>query len=66
MGDAARPVTDRRIDRIDTAPRFSDSDAIRLNNLFRGSDTRDMLRTVRTPHAAAALTRAAMPVGRVH
>jgi phosphoadenosine phosphosulfate reductase len=48
MGDAARPVTARRIDRIDTAPRFSDADAIRLNNLFRGSDTREMLRTVIT------------------
>ncbi|WP_353230965.1 phosphoadenylyl-sulfate reductase [Novosphingobium sp.] len=38
--------TERRIDRIDTSPRFTDADAIRLNNLFRGSDTRDMLRTV--------------------
>ncbi len=46
MADIRRPAAERRIDRIDTAPRFSDADAIRLNNLFRGSDTRDMLRTV--------------------
>jgi phosphoadenosine phosphosulfate reductase len=46
MVDAVRPDAARRIDRIDTRPRFSDADAIRLNNLFRGSDTRDMLRTV--------------------
>ena len=46
MAEVARPATDRKIDRIDTAPRFSDADAIRLNNLFRGSDTRDMLRAV--------------------
>ena len=26
-------------DRIDTAARFSDADAIRLNRMFRGSDT---------------------------
>jgi phosphoadenosine phosphosulfate reductase len=36
----------RRVDRIDTAPRFTETDAIRLNNLFRGSDTQDMLRGV--------------------
>ena len=36
----------RRIDRIDTAPRFTEADAHRLNNLFRGTDTREMLRTV--------------------
>lgn len=37
---------DRKIDLIDTAPRFTDSDAIRLNNLFRGTETLDMLRSV--------------------
>ena len=37
---------DRKIDLIDTGPRFSDTDAIRLNNLFRGTDTQDMLRSV--------------------
>ena len=36
----------RKIDRIDTAPRFTAADALRLNNLFRGTDTQDMLRTV--------------------
>lgn len=33
----------RAIDRIDTGPRFSDDDAIRLNRMFRGQDTREML-----------------------
>jgi phosphoadenosine phosphosulfate reductase len=33
-------------DRIDTAPRFTEADAIRLNNLFRGSDTGEVLRAV--------------------
>ncbi|MBR0551335.1 phosphoadenylyl-sulfate reductase [Stakelama marina] len=36
----------RKVDRIDTAPRFSVADAHRLNNLFRGTDTREMLQTV--------------------
>jgi phosphoadenosine phosphosulfate reductase len=39
----------RRVDRIDTAPRFTETDAIRLNNLFRGSDTQDMLRRAARP-----------------
>jgi phosphoadenosine phosphosulfate reductase len=30
-------------DRIDTAPRFSEGDAMRLNRMFRGSDTREMI-----------------------
>jgi phosphoadenosine phosphosulfate reductase len=42
----------RRVDRIDTAPRFTETDAIRLNNLFRGSDTQDMLRVLRDRLAA--------------
>lgn len=33
-------------DTLDTGPRFSEADAIRLNNLFRGTDTVEMLRTV--------------------
>ena len=33
----------RIIDPIDTAPRYSESDAVRLNNMFRGSDTVEML-----------------------
>lgn len=36
----------RKIDLIDTRPRFTETDAIRLNNLFRGSDTQEMLRSV--------------------
>ena len=36
----------RRIDRIDTAPRFSDHDAVRLNRMFRGSSTQEMLDAV--------------------
>lgn len=36
----------RRIDRIDTGPRFTEAEAIRLNNLFRGTDTLEMLRSV--------------------
>lgn len=33
-------------DRIDTGPRFTQGDAIRLNNLFRGNDTQEMLAAV--------------------
>jgi phosphoadenosine phosphosulfate reductase len=33
----------RTIDRINTAPRYTESDAIRLNNMFRGRDTVEML-----------------------
>lgn len=40
----------RRIDRLDVAPRFTQQDAIRLNNLFRGSSTDEMLRTVLAEH----------------
>lgn len=38
--------TVRKVDRIDVAPRFTESDAIRLNNLFRGTATHEMLRTL--------------------
>ena len=41
MAEAAR-----RVDRIDVAPRFGAGDAIRLNNLFRGAGTQEMLRAV--------------------
>ncbi|MBV7264838.1 phosphoadenylyl-sulfate reductase [Erythrobacter ani] len=37
---------DRAIDRIDTSPRFSDHDAVRLNRMFRGSSTAEMLEGV--------------------
>ena len=33
----------RPIDRINTAPRYTEVDAIRLNNMFRGRDTVEML-----------------------
>jgi phosophoadenylyl-sulfate reductase (thioredoxin) len=33
-------------DRIDTGPRFSEADAVRLNRLFRGTDTLEMLDTL--------------------
>ncbi|MXO62359.1 phosphoadenylyl-sulfate reductase [Qipengyuania oceanensis] len=36
----------RAIDRIDTSPRFTDHDAIRLNRMFRGSETEEWLRAV--------------------
>ena len=39
-------VTARIRDRINTAPRFSEADAIRLNRMFRGRDTLEMLRSV--------------------
>ena len=45
-------VTARKIDRIDVSEpdlgRFGERDAIRLNNLFRGVSTEEMLRTVLT------------------
>jgi phosphoadenosine phosphosulfate reductase len=44
MADAAA----RRVDRIDVTPRFGERDAIRLNNLFRGVPTEEMLRTALT------------------
>jgi len=49
MAEAARKV-DRDIDRIDVAPRWTAADAIRLNNLFRGTDTPEMLREVLGNH----------------
>ena len=36
----------RQIDRINTGPRFTDADAIRLNRMFRGADTHEMLGAV--------------------
>ena len=33
----------RVADRIDTTPRYTDADAVRLNNMFRGRDTVEML-----------------------
>ena len=36
----------RAIDRIDTGPRFTENDAIRLSRMFRGRDTHEMLQSV--------------------
>ena len=40
------PSAPRQRDRIDAGPRFTERDAIRLNNMFRGTDTAEMMRTV--------------------
>jgi phosphoadenosine phosphosulfate reductase len=44
MSSAAERM--RAVDRIDTGPRFTEADAIRLNRLYRGTDTLDMLTSV--------------------
>ncbi len=49
MAEAARKL-DREIDRIDVAPRWTAADAIRLNNLIRGTDTPEILREVLGNH----------------
>ena len=36
----------RTVDRIDTGPRFREADAVRLNRLFHGNDTIEMLTSV--------------------
>lgn len=36
----------RKIDKLDLAPRFSEHDAVRLNRMFRGASTQDMLTSV--------------------
>lgn len=36
----------RSVDRIDTGPRFNEADAVRLNRIFRGNDTVEMLTSV--------------------
>ena len=36
----------RTVDRIDIAPRFTEADAVRLNRIFRGSETLEMLNSV--------------------
>lgn len=39
-------MASRPVDRIDTGPRYTDQDAIRLNRMFRGSETSEWLRAV--------------------
>nr|WP_247713998.1 phosphoadenylyl-sulfate reductase [Qipengyuania xiamenensis] len=46
MEQEARVNDARAIDRLDTGPRFTEHDAIRLNRMFRGSDTEEWLRAV--------------------
>lgn len=41
--EARAAAADRTIDRITAAPRFSDHDAVRLNRMFRGASTLEML-----------------------
>ncbi|OBV10151.1 phosphoadenylyl-sulfate reductase [Erythrobacter dokdonensis] len=44
--DAATPGTDRTRDELNLAPRFTEHDAVRLNRMFRGSSTQEMLEAV--------------------
>ncbi|MEE4317141.1 MAG: phosphoadenylyl-sulfate reductase, partial [Erythrobacter sp.] len=44
--DAATPGTDRTRDQLNLAPRFTEHDAVRLNRMFRGSSTQEMLEAV--------------------
>ena len=45
----------RAVDRLDTGPRFTAHDAVRLNNLFPGSDTLAMLESVLSEGLAGEL-----------
>jgi len=41
------PVSaERKLDRIDTGPRFTEADAVRLNRMFRGAETAEWLASV--------------------
>ena len=40
--------------RIDTGPRFREADAVRLNRLFQGADTLDMLATASSAISASS------------
>ncbi len=42
----SRRIEERTRDRIDTGPRFTEADAVRMNRLFRGTDTLEMLETL--------------------
>ncbi|MEM6828758.1 MAG: phosphoadenylyl-sulfate reductase [Pseudomonadota bacterium] len=44
--DLAAHAADRTVDRLDVAPRFTEHDAVRLNRMFRGSSTLEMLEAV--------------------
>jgi phosphoadenosine phosphosulfate reductase len=44
--DTAAAATERTRDALDLAPRFTEHDAVRLNRMFRGSTTQEMLEAV--------------------
>jgi phosphoadenosine phosphosulfate reductase len=44
--DLSLSATDRIRDALDLAPRFTEHDAVRLNRMFRGSSTQEMLEAV--------------------
>ncbi len=46
----------RAVDRIDTGPRFSEADAIKLNRMFRGASTQEMLQSVIKDGLAGQIT----------
>ena len=46
MADVKTSPHDRTRDRIDVAPRFTQADVIRLNNLFRGQDAAEVVTSV--------------------
>lgn len=45
----------RKLDVLDVRPRFTEADAIRLNHMFRGTSTQEMLRTVIAEHMVGDL-----------
>lgn len=53
FGADADPV--RLRDRIDTGPRFTEHDAVRLNRMFRGSSTQEMLESVMRDNLAGEI-----------
>src|SRR3546814_7452417 len=46
MAEVKASPADRSRDRIDVAPRFTQADVIRLNNLFRGQDAAETVANV--------------------
>lgn len=52
----SRAEVGRVRDVIDTGPRFTEADALRLNHMFRGNTTKEMLRTVLNEHLAGEVT----------
>lgn len=46
MAETMTGRQERAVDRIDTGPRFTEADALRLNRLYTGAETMDVLRGV--------------------